>query len=143
MGDFTFLVIGESKVGKSSIINNLCYNNYLYVNTNKGVVIVHCIEKKDIDNIPPIDGIIMVFDVSNINSYQLLYNWYPVYITVTKNVVLCGNKCDLNHRAVKYQSINLHTFNNIKYFDITSYDNLQKIYRPLLKNILGQDLICL
>ena len=117
---FKLLVIGDSGVGKSCLVTRFTRNFYSpdHVNT---IGVDFRIQKIEIDGnevtlqiwdsagyerfrimtssyYRGAHGIIMVYDITNKDSFDHLNNWYKeiqLYAPETAKIVVVGNKCDL------------------------------------------------
>ena len=98
-----------------------------------------------------IDGIVLVFDVTNKQSFDNLDDWITI---IRKNflnpiVILCGNKIDIDKEEWKVgrrEVERLAIHENLKYFEISAKNNegiddgftylVNKIYDNKIKNIM-------
>jgi Ras-related protein Rab-8A len=74
------------------------------------------------------DGILLVFDVSDRNSYEKVREWMKqiqLYcVKETIGMVLIGNKCDVENREVSFEDgEKLAKEFNIKYFETSALNN--------------------
>jgi small GTP-binding protein len=135
------VTLGESSVGKSSIINRYTQNifNFSFVSTigiefrrktitiNNNVVeikiwntagqeLYRSVQKQYYRNS---DGILLIFDVTNMKSFNLLESWIREIKNETSRdeVVIVGNKIDLENRVVEDEDIQKFcNKNNYKFF---------------------------
>ena len=75
------------------------------------------------------DGILLVFDVSDRNSYEKVRDWMKQIQTFTQKdqigIVLVGNKCDVDNRDVsKDEGAGLAEEYGIKYYETSALNNL-------------------
>ena len=124
--NINLITLGESSVGKSSIINRYTENvfNFSFVSTigiefrNKtikinnnevnvkiwdtaGQELYRSIQKQYYKNN---DGILLIFDVTNRQSFNLLENWINDIKNQSSNdvvVIIVGNKIDLDDRIIE------------------------------------------
>lgn len=153
---FKILFLGDSNVGKTSIVNSYCDNDFSNSNTigvdfnskiteinNKLIKfniwdtsgdekfrnIVNCYYKGA-------RGIILVFDITNYDSFENLHNWMNDINDNSDNyfvpIVLVGNKCDLiDKREVNLDEIiELSDKLDIDYIEVSAKEkiNLDKIF---------------
>lgn len=162
------IIIGDSNVGKSTIfkkVQNKEINIHkeqptigmdfarIYYNIdNKNVTVhlwdtagqekYHCIIKSYFREIC---GIILMFDVSNEQSFNNLKKWLDL-TTIEKRcshkhpILLLGNKNDLPNVI---NSIELNTFiktHNVRYHEISSNNNnLEEIFKAFVSNIIQNE----
>jgi len=92
-------------------------------------------------------GIMVVFDLTNRDSYQNVMNWIQeIYKYGTENVVklLVGNKCDLEDRKVSFQEANmLANENGLSYIETSSKvtKNIDEAFETISENIFNQNLV--
>lgn len=154
-------IIGDPNVGKTVFINRLKSGEFLgdYVhtesfnvneikfNTNKGKVGVRFWDisgSKDIGEVYPregIDGFIIMFDVTNRQSYENLPKWIKQAEYYQVPIVIVGNKVDVNDRKVKPMHIKIPKEYRIKYFDVSvkSVYGMREALEYLLEGITGED----
>ncbi len=144
-----FVIVGDKSVGKTSlrkIINGDFDEDYIKFDNNE-IYTSHSINisnkqyninvYESHNNPEKIDGVILVFSVSDRLSYDNINYWYNIYKKSTNNFVLCGNKADIKNRIVKWNLINKRELKNIQYFDISARSNynFEKPYITLIKNL--------
>lgn len=73
------------------------------------------------------DGIVLVYDVSDRNSFEMLRGWITQISTHTTKVgiVLVGNKCDKENRKVlKEEAEDLGKEHGLKYIETSALENI-------------------
>lgn len=152
-----FLIVGDSGVGKTAFLKRMETGEFvkkhvptrdvtrtmLEFPTNYGNIQMNMWETPyfaEFGN--TISGAIIMFDVTNKQSYASVPNLYEYCKTYTSNIVLCGNKCDDQHRTVMAKNILFHRKHGMKYCDISARSNynFEKPYLVLLQNLYGSDL---
>ena len=161
------ILVGDSSVGKSSILLKYDSNTFLDIyNATIGMDFIYkdvqvdgikiklqvmdtAGQEKYRSMIPSyfkgVDGIFLVFDLSQRSSFDSLDNWIKIignYFTITpNNLILLGNKSDLSEiRAVDKEEID--TFKdknkNIEYREITTKnkEEVDNVFEDLVKLIL-------
>lgn len=128
-------VTGFKAVGKSNYLrrfytgeynkNNVPLNNptmeKLY-NTSVGIVNIKMTEYHDVYDVPnTIHGIIVLFDSTNVESFNIVPEYIKIMNKITNNIVVCGNKVDDKNRNVKWSHINQKKFT--KYYDVSCRSN--------------------
>jgi GTP-binding nuclear protein Ran len=142
---------GDSNVGKSCFIQRLIDGNFitshtetvnLKVNmikivTNKGVIKFY-IYDGPIPSSVKLNGAIIMFDKTSINSFEHISNWCihikNTYLTIP--IILCGNKADIQNQQVKSKDIikfihDDHKNLNLLYLDVSAKSNYNH-EKPLL-----------
>ena len=151
MTDFTFKIclVGDGGVGKSCFIKRHKTGEFekkyaatlgvevhpLDFCTNYGVVRFECWDTAGQERFYGLkdgyyilsDGAIVMFDVTNRQSYKNAKTWYND-VTKMKGlanipIILCGNKVDIVKRQVLPKQINLHREKGILYYDISAKSN--------------------
>ncbi len=141
-----FVMLGDSEVGKTSICNsylNIEYsNNYLSTighDTYKSKIKMRNGEEMkliifdtagqerfrsiSLKAIKSVQGIVVVFDLGNRKSFENVNYWLEEIKNNYKNVVivLFGNKCDIDERAVTTEEIQkLVKENNLTYYETSA-----------------------
>ena len=161
------ILVGDSSVGKSSILLKYDSNTFLDIyNATIGMDFIYkdvqvdgikiklqvmdtAGQEKYRSMIPSyfkgVDGIFLVFDLSQRSSFDSLDNWIKIignYFNITpNNLILLGNKSDLSEiRAVDKEEID--TFKdknkNIEYREITTKnkEEVDNVFEDLVKLIL-------
>jgi Ras-related protein Rab-8A len=87
------------------------------------------------------DGILLIFDVSDMSSFEKVRDWMKQIQASTNNiaVVLVGNKCDVDNRAVSLEDgKELAAEFKIKYFETSALNNInvEDTFNYLAKEIL-------
>ena len=157
------ITLGESSVGKSSIINRYVENNFDYnfvstlgvdfrkknININgedirlkiwdtAGQEKFRSIQKQYYRNS---DGILLVFDVTKFETFNVLEEWINSIKNQTSNdiiVVLVGNKIDLNNKVISDDDIkNFANDNKFKYFltSAATGKNINEVFDYIVKEI--------
>ena len=157
------ITLGESSVGKSSIINRYVENNFDYnfvstlgVDFRKKIININgenirlkiwdtagqekfrSIQKQYYRNS---DGILLVFDVTKFETFNVLEEWINSIKNQTSNdiiVVLVGNKIDLNNKVICDDEIkNFANDNKFKYFltSAATGKNINEVFDYIVKEI--------
>ena len=157
------ITLGESSVGKSSIINRYVENNFDYnfvstlgVDFRKKIININgedirlkiwdtagqekfrSIQKQYYRNS---DGILLVFDVTKFDTFNVLEEWINSIKNQTSNdiiVVLVGNKIDLNNKVISDDDIkNFANDNKFKYFltSAATGKNINEVFDYIVKEI--------
>ncbi len=148
------LVLGESKVGKSSILNQFTENNFTE-NLPPTLGIDYKIKKVKVDNIDMklqiwdtagqerfrsitesfykgCHGVLLVFDLTDQETFTKIQNWInSIHSKAGDDVVIClvGNKCDLKDsegvEIVSQSEIDQFADKtNLKYFSVSAKENI-------------------
>lgn len=143
---FKILLIGDQSVGKSTFVTRHLtgeftkeyeptqgvYVHPLVFNTNYGQIILDIWDVAGDDGglfdgyCMCSDGLILMFDVMNKESYKHLGKWKENVGRVCGPIptVVCGNKVDLKDRVVKPKTITFHRKHpNTYYYDISAKSN--------------------
>ena len=162
-GFINIITLGESSVEKSSIINRYVENNFDYnfvstlgvdfrkknININgedirlkiwdtAGQEKFRSIQKQYYRNS---DGILLVFDVTKFETFNVLEEWINSIKNQTSNdiiVVLVGNKIDLNNKVISDDDIkNFANDNKFKYFltSAATGKNINEVFDYIVKEI--------
>ena len=75
------------------------------------------------------DGIVLVFDLTDRNSFEKIREWMKQIQTYTQKdsigIVLLGNKCDAENKAVSLQEASeIATEFNMKFFETSAMNNI-------------------
>jgi GTP-binding nuclear protein Ran len=129
-------LVGDNKVGKTALLQRFITGEYLKqytptketnifnieFKTNVGLFIlnVHDIPNIDIQSVENIDIFIVMFDLTNLESFHNIHK----YISNNKTII-CGNKCDIKERKITTRDIFKikNTFFHCPYFDISTKTN--------------------
>lgn len=146
-------IVGDKAVGKSNYLRkyytgefnkqNVPLPNHTMMdtyNTNIGRLNIKMTEYHNVSDISStVNGIFVMFDNTNINSFQTACNYIPIVTKITNNVVVCGNKSDVKNRKVKWAHIKKACFP--KYYDISNRSNYQwdKPITYLIQGIYGDN----
>ena len=139
-------IVGDRNVGKSTYLLNYYEGPAEVWNTNYGNCNIIMTEYNDISLVPnDINGIIIMYDITNMASFQLAINYLAIATKITNNVVVCGNKADNKHRKVKAVYRKTMLVPTVKHFDISCYSNYQynKPIEFLMQCIYGMDFLFL
>lgn len=163
------IIIGESNVGKTSLIrrytNNLFNTNHLETvgiefNTREEKINNKIIKVKIWDTAGQeifqsltknfyrkADGIIIVFDVGNKESFEKLHDWIKsVYDNIDSyremNLIIVGNKNDLeeNRQVTQEEGVKLSEYFEIPYFEASAKNGngvrtfMMKIIEDVINN---------
>lgn len=88
------------------------------------------------------DACFLFFDVSSRDTYNNVENWYKDVDQICPDIpyILVGNKCDIQNREVRTQSITWHRKRGIKYVEISAKSNYNyELPFLLLCRILAKD----
>ncbi len=94
--------------------------------------------------------VIIVFDLTKPESFENIKNWYSDIKSNFNNfneleVVLCGNKSDLNEeiQISEEKALNLATQLNIDYLETSALNgkNIDKIFDNMINNMISKDFI--
>ena len=161
------ILVGDSSVGKSSILLKYDSNTFLDIyNATIGMDFIYkdvqvdgikiklqvmdtAGQEKYRSMIPSyfkgVDGIFLVFDLSQRSSFDSLDNWIKIignYFNITpNNLILLGNKSDLSEiRAVDKEEIDIFKDKNknIEYREISTKnkEEVDNVFEDLVKLIL-------
>lgn len=150
--------MGEPNVGKSSIIERIRNNkfnlnhplcsggiiNYLYAYFENSLINIYFYDNfgqekyrafRELDY-PKSNGIILVYDITNKNSFEQCISYYNERIKTlcSKNIkkILLGNKCDLNEKRVitTKEGLEFALENGFKFKEISCKSN-QNVFGPI------------
>lgn len=153
------ILIGDTNVGKTSLLNRkkqnffnpvfsttigvdfMTYktenNETVYVWDTAGQEKFHSIIKLYFRNI---DGVIIVYDVTNRKSFENISNWIHKIKTYSDNnpsLIIVGNKCDLKkHREVSKEELhNISIYNNCLGIECSSKENynIETVFNNIVK----------
>ena len=161
INSYKICIVGDGGVGKTTYIERMKTGEFIkkynptigsevralqfYTNKDK-----YNINLWDCAGLPQFKGLgksyfigahafILMFDLTNKASYQNLFNHYTRIKSVCPDspIVLCGNKVDCGHLAVKQHSITFHRKRNLQYFDISAMSNynFEKPFLYLLRKL--------
>ena len=162
---YTFYLVGDRGVGKTSYLQRLttghfmqqnqnieeCFTYDASFNTNYGRKNVSFVELNECDNFD-CDGVIFMFDKTKMNTLNNIEKIMEEHSQYIDNFVLCGNKSDLKNQCLSSDS-DFKNYPNIpkkkNYYDISvrSLNNFEKPILSLLQqiqtnnNINGNNLI--
>lgn len=85
---------------------------------------------------------ILMFDVTNSQSYQHVLDWHQKVTNVAGNIpmVICGSKVDLNsQRTVQPEDIDMHRALGTPYYDVSAKSNynFEKPFLDLARKLTG------
>jgi len=166
--DIKLIIIGDSKTGKSTFINQIINNKYKniyeptigvdfytnkkYINNNKIILNIWDISgDKRFQNytetyIRNSTFALIFFDINNEESFYNLRKWYNRVKTLCPNIlniVLIGSKIDIYKDKIDFCSIkSISKEYNVKFFLISSKDkkNINKPINYLLNSIDFQNI---
>ena len=145
--NYRIILIGDSNVGKTSIIKKLLYNYFDYNEMNtigaifdkytksvNGVLtnlqIWDTAGQEKYRSLAPIyfqnsSGAILVFDVTNRGSFESLSYWINAFRSVSPDnsvIFIVGNKIDLNeNREISTdEALNWSNINNCEYIEVSA-----------------------
>ena len=160
------MLIGESKIGKTSLISRYCNNEFLggvYLSTiGIDFQIKHLVlNKKNIrlqiwdtagqeryrniakNYFQSSDGFVIVYDISNIESFEKLDYWIEQIKANSQEytkMILFGNKCDIieDRKVKKEEGEQYAKNNNINFFEVSAKEgtNVNKAFESFVKDIL-------
>ncbi len=160
---YKILLLGDSSVGKSSLMMRFADNYYeennvstigivskkkdIIINNQKIILNIfdtsgqeryHSISKNYIRNS---DGIIFVFDLTNGTTFDNIKRWLMNCEDLIQDFqkIVVGNKLDLENREVDKERIEKFCGeNNLKYFETSARNNINvgRIFKELAKLIL-------
>ena len=127
---YKILLVGDIGVGKTTYIERLAsgqfHENYVHTEdvkvnslsfyTNKGQVSMEICEPGNSDFPKDIDGCIIMFDVTNRQSYDNLDTWYSKVQSLNITTILCGNKIDKKDKVMKSKMIKFHREKDMTYY---------------------------
>jgi len=94
--------------------------------------------------------VIVVFDLTNTESFENVKDWYSDVKSNFNNfneleVVMCGNKCDLEKeiKISQEDALSLATELNIGYLETSARigKNIDKIFDDMIKNMISKGII--
>lgn len=147
----TVALVGCGNEGKSMLIERMRSGSFgekyiwspiICFNTNMGVKYIKLLEFNELPNIP-VHAIIVMFDVTQQQSYDYARKIMSECKKLTHNLVVCGNKVDLiDDRVVFEKNIHIHRHYGCKYFDVSAKSNynVEKPYLTILKQFYGHDI---
>ena len=146
------LTLGDTTVGKTSILNRLIDNKFsksqlstigIDFKIKKLNIKKLNIELKIWDTAGQADGILLIFDLTKRETFDKIYNWNEQLNNHFKkddiSIILIGNKKDLIDREVTFEEGNLRAKElNCEYFETSakSGENINEAIMSLTKNIL-------
>jgi len=167
---YTFYLIGDGGVGKTSYLQRLTTGHYLQINHNNNQNIEHnviydasfntnygrknitFVEMNNCNNFD-CDGVMFMFDKTEMHTLDRIGRLMEDHSEYIDNFVLCGNKSDLRNISLlpTRDLLNFPDIPNRQYFDISvrSLYNFEKPILSLLQqiqnnnNINGNNLVFL
>ena len=162
------MLIGDSNVGKTSIIKRYCNNQFSpsyistvgidfetkYLRLNGKTINLQIWDTAGQERYKVLaknyfknsDGFIIVYDITDKKSFNNVVNWITqIKDSASENVkcVLLGNKCDLEElRQVDInQGKDLANNYNFKFYETSAQkgNNIQKVFTDLVKGFLNDD----
>lgn len=169
---FKIIIIGDSDVGKSSIISSLVDSKYSpdfqstigvdfmvkYMNINNNIYKIQIWDTAGQEKYAPIvktyfkniDGIVIVYDVSNYKSFNNLTKWLKNIDdnVLDKNIpkVLLGNKIDKIKNHNLFDDFKVGDFankNNLQFFETSARNNtnIDQAFLVLLNKMIEKNTI--
>jgi GTP-binding nuclear protein Ran len=144
---FKLILVGDGGVGKTCFVKRHLTGEFekkyvatlgvevhpLPFRTNCGLIVFNCWDTAGQEKYGGLrDGYyilgnagIIMFDVTNRQSYKNVPNWHKDLVRVCGNIplVLCGNKVDVRDRQVKAKQITFHRKKNLQYYDLSAKSN--------------------
>ena len=162
------MLIGDSNVGKTSIIKRYCKNQFSpsyistvgidfetkYLRLNGKIINLQIWDTAGQERYKVLaknyyknsDGFIIVYDITDKKSFNNVANWITqIKDSASENVkcVLLGNKCDLEElRQVDInQGKDLANNYHLKFYETSAQkgNNIQKFFTDLVKGFLNDD----
>ncbi len=162
------MLIGDSNVGKTSIIKRYCKNQFSpsyistvgidfetkYLRLNGKIINLQIWDTAGQERYKVLaknyyknsDGFIIVYDITDKKSFNNVSNWITqIKDSASENVkcVLLGNKCDLEElRQVDInQGKDLANNYHLKFYETSAQkgNNIQKVFTDLVKGFLNDD----
>jgi Ras-related protein Rab-1A len=162
---FKILIIGDSNVGKSSLLirfsDNEYYNNYITtigldfrtkkININNKIIRLEIWDAAGQERFRALTklyyrnccGVLLVFDITDEKSFINVKNWINEFNKHCENPnvskILIGNKCDLiSEKKVSYEEIDkLCLIYNLNYIETSAKENINV---ELSFNQLGKEI---
>ena len=161
------MIIGETKIGKTSLISRYCKNEFFggaYLSTigidfqtknltfNNKKIRVQIWDTAGQERYRNIaknyfqssDGFIIVYDISNIDSFEKLDYWIEQIKTNSQEntkMILFGNKCDIinDRKVTKEEGEEYAKNNNINFFEVSAKEgtNVNNAFEFFIKDILN------
>ena len=161
------MIIGETKTGKTSLISRYCKNEFIggaylstigidfqvkILNLNKKKIKIQIWDTAGQERYRNIaknyfqssDGFIIVYDISNTESFDKLDYWIEQIKTNSQEftkMILFGNKCDLieDRKVTKEEGEEYSKNNKIKFFEVSAKEgtNVNKAFEDFIKDILN------
>ena len=164
---FNFILVGESNVGKTSIlykfVDNTFIDNYIAtIGTDYKKKIINIDGKKislriwdtageerfrtlSFKNFKRCNGIILTFDLSDKSSFEKITYWLEqINLNIDidySSIILLGNKCDIKEREKFDEEINNFTKKiNLKYFETSAKtgENIENAILYLTREIISK-----
>nr|QBK93467.1 MAG: Ras family GTPase [Pithovirus LCPAC404] len=151
---YNILLIGDKTVGKTTLVTRHFTGQFVqdYVPTEEKKItpLTFWTDKGDVTlrihesccEVPKeIEGCIIMFDLTNMDTYNNLNVLYEKVKDLDIPIVLCGNKVDEKDRVVKHRHIKFHRENKMSYYDISAKSNynFEKPFLWLTKQFMGDD----
>ena len=161
-----FIVLGDSGVGKSCILKRLLSDKFenststvgidsffyyvIYQNIKYNLIFYDTAGQEKYKTLTKtylkgVDGVIFVFDVSNIDTFNSIKNWYKLFLNENEKVigVLLGNKSDITeeYRKVEREDAELLAKKlELKYFETSALTDkyIKKAIVSLLNSIIEE-----
>ena len=162
------IIIGDSKVGKTSIINRLIHDKFsdkvdITLGVNYNVKLIDMLKYKvkfqlwdtsGLESYRAIgrsyyrdaDIILLVFDLSKImNIYSKLESWIEDFRSLNKNaeIYLIGNKMDLERKITTNSCMDFAIKYNLSYFECSAKNdiNINEIFISIINDLHKKKLL--
>lgn len=122
-------LLGDSGVGKTSLLRRLMTHSFQprYVATSVAqtstvgsiVLVDTCGQDKYGMTLPPnLDVVVLLFDITNKQSYKNLTHWFAT-VPPGVRVIVLGTKCDIEPRRMMASDIEFHRTHRLAYFEVS------------------------
>ncbi len=162
----TLIIVGDSTVGKTSILLQYKESQF-YQNMTATIGVDYVVRTDKIDNEPVkikiwdtagqerfqaqtasffknTEGVILVFDVTNMETFENLKHWIHLINSNCKNKlkrIIIGNKIDLKREVSKDEAMTFAKENNIPYFEVSAKNNtnIHESIRYIAKDVVTSE----
>ncbi|CAL9335130.1 GTP-binding protein [Streptomyces sp. enrichment culture] len=160
---FKIVVIGNGGVGKSTFVEQAAAGaegtyvtklgamvTPVHLSTNMGDFVFNCWDTAGQEKFGGLRdgfyvqtmGVIYMFDMTSLASYQALPKWHEDVERNTENVpaVVIGNKADTQDRAVPADELTFHLDHDLPYYELSARDdtNLGEPFLSLAQKLIGR-----
>ncbi|MGW7337318.1 GTP-binding protein [Streptomyces sp. NPDC054808] len=160
---FKIAVIGNGGAGKTTFVKQAAAGaegTYLtnlgamvtpvHLSTNMGELVFNCWDTAGQEKFGGLRdgfyvqtmGVIYMFDVTSLASYQALPEWHEDVERNTEDVpaVVIGNKADAQGRAVPADELTFHLDHDLPYYELSAQDgtNLAEPFLSLAQKLTGR-----